>query len=301
MKAFRKKRKKWTGKWDGDSFRVKKLGITDSFFGDVYHSLLAAKWSTFVFLFFVGYTLINGFFASLYFFSGENLINVDPNSYWEAFVFSFQTSAGIGYGKFLPKTNLAHAIVLFDSLSGMLFVALATGLAFGKFSRPSAMVMFSHNILVNKRNGRNTLLFRLANSRDSQIVDANIKVSITINEVTEEGDRMRRPYDLNLIRSDSPLFALSWTVMHEIDETSPLNKLTKEQMQSEETVFIITLHGIDDVFSQMVYARHAYFGSNLIFDRYFEDVMGVDSREDSYVDYSKFNKLKPEINDEKNS
>jgi len=286
------KQKKWTGAWNGKSFEYKKMGLEQPMFRDLYHNLLRANWLSLVCIFFTGYMLINSIFASLYFFSGDNLLNVDTNSFWDAFVFSFQTSASIGYGHYLPKTDLAHAIVILDSMSGILFVALATGLAIGKFSRPTAMVMFSKNILINNRDGKRTLIFRIGNSRDSQIVDASVKVVVAFRERTAEGQSMRKLYDLELVRSTSPLFALSWMVMHEIDQNSPLAQLKEEELQSPDVFFIVTLNGIDDVFSQLVYDRHAYLGSDILLDRYFADVMGEDMTGDFYIDYNKFDDLK---------
>lgn len=287
-----KKNKNWNGKWDGKSLQFKKVGLSAGFFEDIYYNILTMTWLSFIICFFGGYLLINGFFASLYFISGDNLLNVNPTSYWEAFVFSFQTSASIGYGYFLPKTDLAHFIVMFDSMSGMLFVALATGIAFGKFSRPSSMVMFSKNMLINKQDGKEVLSFRIGNSRESHIVDASVKVAVSVLRTTAEGETMRRIYDLDLTRSESPLFGLSWTVMHPIDESSLIYHLPQHELFSEETFFIVSLSGIDEAFAHVVYDRHIYKGSDLLQDKYFLDVMDVDAQGNSVIDYSNFDKVR---------
>ena len=289
---FRDKTKTWNDKWDGANLKVKKIGLSNSFFQDLYYNTLRMSWTNFILCFFSGYLLINGIFAGLYFFSGENLLNVNPKSYWEAFVFSFQTSASIGYGHFLPKTNLAHFIVMFDSMSGMLFVALSTGIAFGKFSRPSSMVMFSHKMLINKRDKQKVLSFRIGNSRESHIVDASVKVAVSVMRTTLEGEKMRRIYDLDLTRSESPLFGLSWTVMHPINENSAVYKMSEEELFSEETFFIVSLNGVDEAFAHTVYDRHIYLGSDIVVGKYFVDVMGVDSKGSSVIDYEKFDRLR---------
>lgn len=286
------KQKKWTGNWNGQSFDFKKVGLKSSFLDDLYHNLLKAHWISLLCIFFTGYMTINFIFASLYYFTGDNLTNVHPESFWDAFVFSFQTSASIGYGHYLPKTNLAHAIVILDSMSGILFVALATGLAIGKFSRPTAKVLFSKNLLINNRNGKRTLVFRIGNSRDSQIVDAELKVAVAFNEVTHEGEKIRRLYDLDLARSRSPLFALSWLAMHEIDSSSPLSKFSEQDICDQDVFFVVTLNGIDDVFSQLVYDRHTYLGSDIVLDKYFVDMMGEDEQGSFVIDYKKFDDLK---------
>ena len=181
---------------------------------------------------------------------------------------------------------------MFGSMSGMFFVALATGIAFGKFARPSSMVMFSKNMLINRRDGQETLSFRIGNSRESHIVDASVKVSVSVVRITAEGEKMRRIYDLDLVRSNSPLFALSWTVMHTVDENSLLYHMPHEELFSEDTFFIVSLSGIDEAFAHMVYDRHIYVGNELLKDKYFVDVMAVDSKENSVIDYSKFDKIK---------
>lgn len=269
---------------------VRRIGISKGF-GDFYHTLLRMPWWLFFICFIFFYLLINAFFASIYYFSGDNILNANPESYWDAFFFSFQTSATIGYGYLLPKTILAQMVVMLDTLSGLFFVALATGLAFAKFSRPTSKVLFSKNILVSSLYGKKTLMFRMGNARHSQIIDAKVVVVMVIPEITPEGQSFRRIYDIPLIRSHSPLFSLGWTVMHHIDENSPVNKVSKEQLLSENINFIISITGMDDVFSQNIYDRYIYYGRDITYDKYFANVMGVDSKGGSFIDYRRFHEL----------
>ncbi len=268
---------------------IRREGLNQS--GDIYHTLMKMSWKQFFLFFSVGYFIINSVFAFLYYLGGDIILNAEANSYWDAFVFSFQTSSTIGYGHFIPKTNYAHFIVMLDTISGILFVAIATGIAFGKFSRPTARVLFSKNIITGKMNGQEMMSFRMGNARSNQIVDANVTVVMTKPEMTLEGQSIRRIYDLKLERKNSPLFSLSWLVMHKIDKDSPLFHMTEEELRSEEVVFIVSLTGVDDVFSQMIYDRHLYHGNNVCIDKKFVDVMRIDEKGLSYVDYTKFHDL----------
>jgi len=268
---------------------IKRLGISTD--GDLYHSLMKMTWKQFFCFFSLTYFIINSIFAFLYYMGGDVILNATPDSYWDAFIFSFQTSSTIGYGHFVPKTNYAHFIVMLDTISGILFVAIATGIAFGKFSRPTARVLFSKNLIINNMNGKRTLMFRMGNARSNQIVDAHINAVMTKPEVTLEGQSMRKIYDLKLVRDNSPLFSLSWTVMHTIDETSPLFKMSDDEVLKGSTIFIVSLSGVDDVFSQLVYDRHVDFGTDIKEGKSFEDVMRINEMGETYIDYTRFHDL----------
>lgn len=273
------------------SIEFKRLGTPNSASSDFFHTILSMSWvkffATFVFL----YLLINAFFASLYFLGGESILNLEKNSFWEAFIFSFQTSTTIGYGHFLPANAYAHTIVIFDALSGILLSALTTGMAVVKFARPSSRVLFSENLLINKMDGEQNLSLRIGNARTSEIVDAKVNVVVAKMETTKEGIEMRRIYDLELKRNHSPLFVLSWTVMHVIDEKSPLYQMTPEELQSPEVNFIVSLTGIEEVFSQTVYDRYIYTGESVVYGTKFKDITGFLDSGERYLDYTKFDEI----------
>lgn len=275
------------------SLSIKRIGTKHNLLNDFYHQIMRYNWPQFIFLFIGSYLVINLCFACLYYIGGDSILNARPDSLWDSFLFSFQTSSTIGYGQFLPKSFYAHIIVLFDAISGIMFVAIATGLAFAKFSKPTARVMFSKNLLVTNFDGNRVLMFRMGNSRRSQLLDANVRVSFSKPEVTLEGEFIRRIYDLELVRSHTPLFGLSWQVMHILDESSSLTKiLSGSDSKLEELSFIVSTSGVDDVFSQGVYDRHVYWGRDIVFDRYFTDIMGVNDSGEAFIDYNKFHSLK---------
>lgn len=272
--------------------KVKKIGLKKSYFEDINHRVLAASWLEFFVYATVLYMGVNAFFAFLYYMGGEgSIINADPQSYWDAFLFSFQTSTTIGYGHFLPGSSYTHAVVILDTVTGLVFVAITTGLAFGKFSRPTAKVIFSKNCVVNRFHGERTLMFRLANARDSHIADAGLEVAVVMKQDSPEGDHMQRIYDLKLIRSHTPVFFMSWTGMHIIDEKSPLYNLNAKDMEEKNVRVVVSMTGIDDWTAQSVHANYSYNFSDIVFNKKFKDILSSDGEEIA-MDYSLFHELK---------
>jgi inward rectifier potassium channel len=240
---------------------------------DVYHFLIVAPWPLFLSLVACAYIGMNVVFAVLYLAGGDCIANARAGSFADAFFFSVQTMATIGYGAMAPATVYAHVLVAGEAFFGLLGVALATGLMFAKFSRPTARVLFSNVALINHRNGKPHLMLRVANIRANQIVEASLKLAALRFETTAEGERMRRFYDMPLLRSQNPMFALTWTVMHAIDENSPLHGLTVEQMQEERLEILAIVVGIDGTFSQTIHARHSYTAEEIIPNARFVDII----------------------------
>jgi inward rectifier potassium channel len=253
--------------------KVNRKGFKNKYFSDLYHYVLSITWLQFFIINTSLYLLLNVFFASLYCLFPDSILNAKPHSFWEAFIFSFQTSATIGYGHLLPATTYANIVVIFDTLSGIFFVALTTGLAFAKFSRPTARVLFSDNCVIHKFNGKETLMFRIVNGRDSHISDASIDAIVVMSEVSPEGIKMQRLYDLKLIRNKTPLFFLSWTVMHIIDEESPFNNLSLENYKERNLRIVISLKGIDDWSAQTVHTNEIYQYESIVKNKKFIDMV----------------------------
>ncbi len=158
---------------------MRRIGISSSRFGDFYHWVMAMPWWQFIVTAAFVYVGINATFATCYYLGNDVILNARPKSFIDAFLFSFQTSTTIGYGYLLPKSGYAHFFVVFDVLIGLLYVAVVTGLAFAKFARPRPRVLFSDNaLIVNYDNAHKALVFRVANDRATQIVNASVTVSL---------------------------------------------------------------------------------------------------------------------------
>ena len=199
-----------------------------------------------------------------------------------------QTLGTLGYGVMAPRTLYANLLVTVESFSGILTIALFTGIIFARFSRPFARVVFSKVAVVTPFDGVPTLMFRTANQRGEAIMDASVVVTLARQYTTREGVPMRRFQELKLMRSSNSLFALSWTVMHPIDQDSPLYGLNPEDMQEHDMEIIVTLNGLDEILADRIYARHAYWADEIVWNRRFVDVISVTPAGHRMLDLTQF-------------
>ncbi len=261
---------------------------------DFYHAMLTMPWPAFltaVALFFIA---INVLFALLYSADPTGIANARPGNFWDAFQFSVQTIASIGYGVLAPRSAYVDGIVDIEAFAGILNLALVTGAVFARFSRPTARVLFSDVAVVTAFDGAPTLMFRAANQRGNQILDANVVVTFAWQQSTREGQTMRRFQELSLLRSHSSLFALSWTVMHRIDEASPLHGQTPDSLAAMQAEIIALLSGTDETFADMVFARHSYQPHQIRWNHRFADVLSLTPRGRRVVDLTRFHDSEPD-------
>ncbi len=255
---------------------------------DIYHELLIIGWAGFFGVLAVAYLVFNIIFGLLYFASAGSIGNARPGVFLDAFFFSVQTMATIGYGEMYPATLYANFLVTLEVLLGMMGLALATGLIFARFSRPTARVMFSRVAVIVTYDGVPTLMFRAANTRRNQILEAQVNLVLLRDETNAEGTRMRRFLDLKVARARTPMFALTWTVMHPIDAESPLYGMTQETALTGDAEILITLMGIDETFSQTIHARHSYDAKDIVWGHTFADVLGWTEDGRRSIDYARF-------------
>jgi inward rectifier potassium channel len=255
---------------------------------DLYHNLLTMGWSRFMAVLAAVYLVFNLAFAALYLLQEGAIANAKPGSFADAFFFSVQTMATIGYGDMHPQTLYANLLVTLEVLLAMMTLALATGLIFARFSLPTARVMFSRVAVIAPYDGKPTLMFRAANQRKNRILEAQVTASILREEVTAEGIRMRRFHDLPLTRARTPMFALTWTVMHVINETSPLWGATRESLAEEQVEIVLTIFGLDETVSQQIHARYSYLAEDIVWNRRFADILGRLEDGTRVVDYRRF-------------
>lgn len=273
------------------TFQVARKGVSHFSWSDLYHWLLNLSWSKLLAVISLGYLVANALFALAYLAGGNGIANARPGNFLDAFFFSVQTMASIGYGAMYPQTAYANLLVTIEALLGLMGLSMATGLMFARFSRPTARVIFTQMAVISVHNGVPTLMFRVANERQSWILEAQMRVTVARNEITKEGLFMRRFYDLPLVRSHSSLFALSWTIMHTIDETSPLYGLSPEKMVEDEIEIVVVLSGIDESVSQTIHARHSFIPSEIIWNVRFVDIMFRKPDGRRCIDYSRFHEV----------
>ena len=270
-----------------------RVGLSGPQWGDLYHSLLRTSWWWFLALVCTGYLLANAFFAAIYFAVG-GIENMRSGSFAEAFFFSVQTLGTIGYGRMVPLTLAANLAVTAESLAGMLGVALITGLIFAKFARPNARVLWSKVLVLQLREGQPHVVFRMANERSNQIVEATFRLTVLMDEVTTDGERLRRLHDLPLVRSNTPSFNLSVTAMHRITADSPLHGKLPEDLARVNAQFFCSLTGMDDTFSQTVHTRQIYRHTDLRWNQRFVDILSSVRPGDATIDYTRFHDVEPE-------
>lgn len=274
-------------------FEIIGMGAWYSYWRDPYHLLLTIPWTGFLLIVWVSYILINFIFALAYWVGGDCIANARPGSFVDLFFFSVQTLASIGYGAMYPKTLYSNIIVTIEAMTGIVGIALMTGLAFARFSLPSARVIFSNVAVITPYNGVPTLMFRTANQRRNLILEAQMRVYLMRDEITVEGEFIRRLHDLKLLRNQTPSFTLSWLALHPIDESSPLYGMSAESLVQTNANIIISVSGIDETVAQVVHARHQYTARDILWNNRFVDIFHHTSDGHRYIDYKYFHDVEP--------
>ena len=244
-------------------------------FRDLYHDLLKLSWPGFACWFATTFFVINSIFGLVYFMlpnaEFEGFQHTDGfMRYLDSFFFSVQTLGTIGYGKAAPVGVLANIVVTFECYTGLFVIALMTGLIFTRFSKPQSKVIFSRNAVIRKFDGIPCLMFRIANERQNNITDARVRVYLVMQDLKTG---FREFYDLKLERDYSPIFALSWTIAHDIDSTSPLFGLSDEDLKRRTAEIMVTFSGTDTTLSQEMYAKSSYLTDEILKEHDFVDVI----------------------------
>lgn len=275
------------------SYRTSKSGNPHSgYFDDFYHQLMTSSWPLLLLEVVGAFIIVNCLFASGYLIVG-GIEHARQGSFADAFFFSVQTMATIGYGRMAPDGFTANLLASGEALTGLLTFALVTGLVFSKFSRPTARVRFTRNAVVSVRDGIPSLMFRMANVRANQIVDAQIHVVFARQENTLEGEEVRRFYDLDLTRHRNAIFDYSWTAIHPINQDSPLYGATAESLKVSDASIVVSLTGIDETFSQTVYARYYYEAEDVVWGARLADIIGRTSEGEFFLDFRRYDQVLP--------
>jgi inward rectifier potassium channel len=271
---------------------VTAIGLPRRPLSDLYHQLLTWSWTRLFATLAVAYVAINALFALAYLALGPGAIqNAEPGSFTDAFFFSFDTMATIGYGDKVPRGIPANLLSMAQVMLGMAGLAVTTGLVFTKFARPTARVLFSKVAVIHPFDGVPSLLFRMANARANQIIEAELTAVAIRTERTLEGDEVRRIYDLKLRRARSSAFSLSWTAVHPITPESPLHGLDAAGLEQAPLNIMISVSGIDEHLGQTIHARHAYGPEDLVFGRRFSDILEVKPDGSAVIDYRRFHEI----------
>ena len=262
-------------------------GAKKRFWRDSYYKLMEASWTQLFIVFFSFYIAINLFFGFLFYLTPESYSGGDD--FVKAFSFSVQTFTTIGYGVLHPLDKLGNILVMIESTIGLVFTAISTGLVFSKIARPIAKIRFSKNLVIHEIDGVRTLVCRIGNTRSNEITEATVYMTALIDHKTKEGQTYRNIRDLHLVRQASPFFRLTWTLQHPIDENSPL--YNEESLKNLRSI-IVSMRGFDSTYSNKVSDRMEYLPSDILENKYFEDVVIDIDDETVLMDYSKFDKIR---------
>jgi inward rectifier potassium channel len=268
-------------------------GIVRPLFHDLFHLFMTVSWPRLFATLAAFFLVFDLLFGLLYYLSPGCIANLSPPGFAGDFFFSVETLATVGYGDMHPQTFYGHSVAMAEIFVGLMSLALITGLMFARFSRPRARFLFSKNAVVRRIDGKLTLLFRTANERQNVVQDASARLSMLRDDVTQEGYRIRRILDLPLLRSHFPMFALGWTIMHVIDDASPLSGETEESLLNSKTIFVLSLSGTDENTGQTLMARSEYDSADIRWNSTFHDILEVAPDGTLHIDYSKFHEIEP--------
>jgi inward rectifier potassium channel len=268
-------------------------GISREILLDLYHHFMTVSWTRLFATIAVFFLVFDLLFGCLYRLVPGCIANLNPPGFLGDFFFSVETLATVGYGDMHPQTLYGHVVAMIEIFVGLMMLAIITGIMFARFSRPRARFLFARSAVVRPLDGKLTLMFRAANARQNVVQQASAELRMLRDEVTREGFQIRRIVDLALVRSQHPVFALGWTIMHIIDETSPLAHETEQSLESAGTTFILTLGGTDETTGQYLMAREEYSSRSIRWNAAFHDILESTDDGTLHIDYGKFHEVDP--------
>ena len=269
-------------------------GLGRSFWTDLNHRAMTASWPAF----FAGslsiFLTLNLVFAVLYSFGTEPVANAVPGSLLPLFYFSVETLATVGYGDMHPQSNYGHFVATAEIFTGMSLIAVMTGLIFARFSRPRARFLFAGKIAIGRHDDKATLMLRLANARQNAVSGATAKLWLLLTESTAEGRQFRRFRELKLERNETPLFALSWTVFHVIDESSALWQADAASLERNDAGLTLTITGLDEQSMQDMHARRSYSYRDIDWNAHYADILTLEGGNRVRLDFNRLSETTPD-------
>ena len=283
------------------TFNVRRTGLSRLTSLNLYHSLLAMSWSTFLLLILLLYFLTNLGFGTCYALLGPaGLVDVSAapteNIFIRGFFFSVQTFATIGYGTIQPTGVLPNLLVTVESYYSLLANALITGLVFARFARPTAKVIFSDMAVIAPYRGITGLMVRIVNGRSNHLID--VSATMMYARFVEENGRVVRRFDaLDLERTNVSFLPLAWTIVHPITPESPLYGVTREDVDRSDAELLVLIRATDETFAAVVHTRSSYKPSEVRVGYKFVDLYNeVVEGEPISIDIRKLSRIEPAQN-----
>ena len=265
-------------------------------FSDTYDYLVRISWVAFFTYSLLAYVLANSIFALIYLTVGADEINIILsgnyfNDFLNSFSFSCQTFTSLGYGTMAPKGVLSGIISSIEAFLGLLFFAFVTGLLYGRFSKPKPSIKFSKDIVFRKFKNKNAIMFRVVNNRVNAMIKPEVEVNLSLSVQNEKGVFENNFYKLKLERKKITYLPTTWTIVHEIDSNSPLQKFTKEEIKALHGEFLILLTYYDEAFNQEVHQMYSYTFKDLKIDFKFRKAYYYNDKGEMIMDHDLFDAL----------
>ncbi len=259
-------------------------------FEDLYHRVIGMPWRYFLSYVAAAWFGVNAVFGLLYAAVPGCVSGARAGDLEDAFYFSVQTLATIGYGVMAPATRYGHLVVVLEALVGTIGVALVTGAIFAKFARPTARVLFASKAVVHVRDGVPHLVSRLANWRGNMVVEGQLRVMVLMIQRTREGDTIRLPVELPLVRDRTALFALTWMPMHRINGASPFwgGEHGLGRLREIKAEIFLAFTGLDETIGQPIHARYRYRLDDIVYNARFVDALTIEDDGSRTIDYGSF-------------
>ena len=260
---------------------------------DSYHWVLSLSWPRFALFLASSYAIINLLFAALYVVRPNCIASLEPGSFPQAFFFSVETLATVGYGHNYPATVYGHVVVTIQIFLGMIWIAVITGLIFVRFARPTARILFSNCLVIGPHDGRLSLMFRVANLRHTSMAEAEFRIIYSRDERVLEGEDIRRFYYLKVYPDRMISFPAALTIRHTIDEQSPLFGITPERLEKEDAFFVASTVSLELVMAASVQSAQDYAVEDIRFGERFVDVYEELPDGRLTVDYGRLHETEP--------
>jgi len=279
------------------SYEFKKKGVSRFDLRDPYHLAIALTWPQFLISLLVLYLFMNVVFAVFFWLVPGSVGHARPGSFLDVFFFSIETVATVGYGEMYPATLYGHLIASTEIVCGLAFTAILTGLTFVRFSRPRAKLIFAANPVIAMHHDKPTLMVRIGNGRAAVLTDAMARLNVLLSEIGVDGQVFHRAQELRLERAHLPIFPLFWTLMHVLDERSPLHGYDATRAIEANAQVFVTIEARDPMLSTTVHDLRNYAASEIRFGMRYADALTTAKDGTPVLDLTRIGALEPDLGD----
>jgi inward rectifier potassium channel len=279
------------------SYEFRKKGVSRFDLRDPYRLAVTLTWPQFLGALLTLYLAVNVVFATLFWLVPGSVANARPHSFADAYFFSIETAATVGYGEMYPATAYGRVIAATEIPCGLAFTAILTGLTFVRFSRPRPRLVFAANPVVATHNGKPTLMVRIGNGHTAVLADATATLNVLLTETSVEGKVLHRAQELRLERAQIPIFPLFWTLMHVLDERSPLHDYDPARAIEADMQVFVTLEARDPTLATTVHDIRNYAAEDIRFGMRYTDVLTTAKDGTPVLDLTRIGELEPDVGD----